>query len=48
MSQDPQLKQTLMMTNAIGQIGCVTGVIAIVIIAIAFGAGWLVDDWLGN
>lgn len=37
-----------MMTNAIGQVGCVTGIVAIVIIAIAFGAGWLIDDWLGN
>ena len=37
-----------MMTNAIGQIGCVTGIVAVLIIALAFGAGWFIDDWLGN
>lgn len=37
-----------MMTNTIGQVGCVTGIVAILIIAIAFGAGWVIDDWLGN
>ena len=36
------------MTNAIGQIGCVTGIVAVLIIALAFGAGWFIDDWLGN
>lgn len=32
----------------VGQVGCVIGLVAIVIIAVAFGAGWLVDDLMGN
>lgn len=32
----------------VGQVGCVIGLVAIVIIAIAFGAGWLIDDLMGN
>ena len=36
------------MANLVGQVGCVTGFVALVIIGLAFGAGWLIDDWLGN
>lgn len=36
------------MANLIGQVGCVTGLIAVVIIGIAFGAGWFLDDLFGN
>jgi len=36
------------MANLVGQVGCVTGIAAMVIIGLAFGAGWLVDGWLGN
>ncbi len=32
----------------VGQIGCVTAFVAIVIIAIAFGIGWFLDDLMGN
>ena len=32
----------------VGQIGCVTGIVALLIIGLAFGAGWLLDDMLGN
>lgn len=35
-------------TNLVGQVGCVTGFVAVVIIGIAFGAGWFLDDLLGN
>lgn len=31
-----------------GQIGCVTGIVALAIIGVAFGAGWFLDDFLGN
>lgn len=37
-----------MLANLVGQVGCVTGLVAIVIIGLAFGAGWLLDDLLGN
>lgn len=36
------------MTNMVGQIGCVTAIVAIIIIAIAFGIGWFLDDLMGN
>lgn len=36
------------MANMVGQIGCVTAVVAIVIIAIAFGTGWWLDNLMGN
>jgi len=32
----------------VGQAGCVTAFVAIVIIAIAFGTGWFLDDLMGN
>lgn len=32
----------------VGQVGCVTGIVALLIIGLAFGAGWLLDDFLGN
>lgn len=37
-----------MMANLVGQVGCVTGLVALIIIGAAFGAGWFIDDWLGN
>ncbi len=36
------------MANAVGQIGCVTAFVAVLIIGIAFGLGWLLDDFMGN
>ena len=36
------------MANMVGQVGCVTGIVALLIIGLAFGAGWLLDDMLGN
>jgi hypothetical protein len=47
-SQDPNIKRAADLTNMIGQIGCVTGIVALGIIGIAFGAGWLLDDLMGN
>lgn len=48
MSQDPNIKRAADLTNMIGQIGCVTGIVALVIIGVAFGAGWYLDDLMGN
>lgn len=48
MSQDPNIKRAADLTNMIGQIGCVTGIVALLIIGIAFGVGWLLDDLMGN
>ncbi len=48
MSQDPNLRQAAALTNTVGQVGCVTGIVALLIIGIAFGAGWFLDDFLGN
>lgn len=48
MSQDPNLRRTAELTNMVGQVGCVTGIVALLIIGLAFGAGWLLDDVLGN
>lgn len=48
MSQDPNLRQAAALTNVVGQVGCVTGFVALLIIGIAFGAGWWLDDFLGN
>jgi len=47
-SQDPNLRQAAAVTNTVGQVGCVIGIVALAIIGIAFGAGWLLDDFLGN
>jgi F0F1-type ATP synthase assembly protein I len=47
-SQDPNLRQAAALTNTVGQVGCVTGIVALVIIGVAFGAGWFLDDFLGN
>jgi uncharacterized membrane protein len=47
-SKDLQRQKTVATANLVGQVGCVTGLVAIVIIAIAFGAGWFLDDLMGN
>ena len=48
MSQDQNLRRTAQLTNMVGQVGCVTGIVALLIIGLAFGVGWLLDDVLGN
>lgn len=48
MSQDPNIQRAAQLTNMVGQVGCVTGFVALFIIGVAFGAGWLLDGWLGN
>jgi hypothetical protein len=47
-SKDPNLRQAAALTNTVGQVGCVTGIVALLIIGLAFGAGWFLDDFLGN
>ena len=49
MSQNnQQFDQTARVAGLVGQIGCVTGFAAIIIIAVAFGIGRLLDNWLGT
>ena len=36
------------MTNLIGQVGCVTGFVALIIIGVAFGVGRFLDSYLGT
>jgi hypothetical protein len=36
------------MANFVGQIGCVTAAVALIIIVIAFGLGWFLDDLMAN
>ena len=48
MSKDPNLRQAAALTNTVGQIGCVTGLVALLIIGVSFAAGWYLDDFLGN
>lgn len=47
MSQDPQT-QRIVLAGTVGQIGCVTAIVAIAIIVLAGGAGLLLDNMLGN
>jgi F0F1-type ATP synthase assembly protein I len=47
-SKDLQRKQTLATANLVSQVGCVTAFVAIIIIGIAFGVGWFLDDLMGN
>jgi hypothetical protein len=47
-SQDPNLRQAAALTNTVGQVGCVTAFVALIIIGVAVGAGWLLDGYLGN
>lgn len=48
MSNDPNLRRTAHLANTVGQVGCVTGIVALLIIGAAFGAGWWLDGLLGN
>lgn len=48
MSKDPNLRQAAALTTTVGQVGCVTAFAALLIIGVAFAAGWLLDDFLGN
>lgn len=48
MSRDRNLKNTANALNTVGQVGCATGILALIIVAFAFGIGWLLDDLLGN
>ncbi len=48
MSKDHQQKQTVATANLVSQVGCVTAFVAIIIIAVAFGIGWFLDDLMGN
>lgn len=48
MSNDPNLRQTVAVTNLVGQVGCITGLVALVIIGLAFAGGWFLDNLMGN
>ncbi|MCA9935505.1 MAG: AtpZ/AtpI family protein [Anaerolineales bacterium] len=48
MSQNSQISQTAVLAGLVGQVGCVTGLVAVVIIAVAFGGGRLLDSMLGT
>jgi F0F1-type ATP synthase assembly protein I len=49
MSQDKQTQalDAAALASTVSQIGCVTGLMSIVIIGAAFGAGRLLDTWTG-
>lgn len=36
------------MANFVGQVGCVTAIVALLIIGVAFGIGWFLDELMGN
>lgn len=42
------VNQAASLTSLVGQVGCVIGFIALLIIGLAFAAGWLLDDLMGN
>ncbi|MDJ0755674.1 MAG: hypothetical protein QNJ45_19265 [Ardenticatenaceae bacterium] len=48
MSQNSNVQQTAHLVNTVSQIGCIVGVVAIVIIGVSFGVGWYIDGLLGN
>jgi hypothetical protein len=48
MSKGTSTRQAAALTNLVGQIGCVTGLAALLVIGLAFGVGWLIDDLMGN
>jgi F0F1-type ATP synthase assembly protein I len=43
-----ELGNAARITGLVGQIGCVTGIVSILIIAIAFAIGWFLDSKLGT
>ena len=48
MSQQKNVQQTAELVSLVGQVGCVIGLAALVIIGAAFGIGWWIDNLLGN
>lgn len=42
MSQEKQINQSALLAGVVGQVGCMT----IILIGLAFGAGWLLDRYL--
>ncbi len=49
MSQnDQEFENAARLTGLVGQIGCVTGIVSIIIIAVAFAIGWFLDSRLGT
>jgi hypothetical protein len=43
-SQKTDLNQTVVMANLVGQVGCVTGLVALLIIGISFALGQYLDN----
>ena len=48
MSQNSNLNHTIKVTNLVGQVGCLTGIVALVIIGVAFVAGRFLDNYFGT
>jgi F0F1-type ATP synthase assembly protein I len=47
-SKNSQNQQTVVMANLVGQVGCVTGLVAVVIIGVAFFVGRALDNYFGT
>jgi F0F1-type ATP synthase assembly protein I len=43
-----ELDDAARLTGLVGQIGCVTGIVSILIVAVAFAIGWFLDSRLGT
>lgn len=47
-NESPPFAQAATLANTVGQIGCVTSLVSLVIIAAAFFGGRFLDEWLGT
>jgi TM2 domain-containing membrane protein YozV len=47
-SQNNQINQSAALAEMVSEVGCATGLVAIVIIGVAFGAGRFLDSYLGT
>lgn len=47
-AQDSNKANTAAIANTVGQVGCLTALITLVVIALAFAIGWFLDNLMGN
>lgn len=47
-AQDSNKTNTAAIANTVGQVGCLTAIIALLVIGLSFGIGWFLDNLLGN